>query len=129
MKVFNEVTSIIAVCGGFIVQYLGGFDLLLQSLIVLIIVDWATGIMKAVDKRQLSADRGLRGIFKKMIMLFLLAMAVVMENVLGGSLPVREMVLMFLIGNEGISILENVIHFIEVPEKLKDILLSIRGND
>ena len=129
MKVFNEVTSIIAVCGGFIVQYLGGFDLLLQSLIVLIVVDWATGIMKAVDKRQLSADRGLRGIFKKVIMLFLLAMAVVMENVLGGSLPVREMVLMFLIGNEGISILENVIHFIEVPEKLKDILLSIRGNE
>ena len=129
MKVFNEVTSIIGICGGFIVQYLGGFDLLLQSLVVLIIVDWATGIMKAVDRRQLSADRGLRGIFKKMIMLFLLAMAVVMENVLGGSLPVREMVLMFLIGNEGISILENVVHFIEVPEKLKDILLSIRGNE
>ena len=34
---------------------------------------------------------------------------------------------MFFIANESISILENASEFIPIPEKVKDILLQIRG--
>jgi len=95
----------------------------------LVVIDWITGILKAADRGVLSPSRGLTGISKKVIMFMLLALSVIIENILVGAIPIREITLMFLIGNEGISILENITHFIEVPEKLKDILLSIRGNE
>jgi len=129
LKIFNEVSTIFAVCGGFLLQFLGGYDLLLQSILVLVVLDWITGLMKSIDRGELSPNRGLRGIAKKVSMFTLLALSVALENIMDGAIPIREVTLMFLIGNEGISILENIVHFIEVPDKMKDMLLSIRGGD
>ena len=45
-------------------------------------------------------------------------------------MAIREIVIMFYIANEGISVLENVaVIYPSMPQKLKDILLQLRGDD
>ena len=45
-------------------------------------------------------------------------------------MAIREIVIMFYIANEGISVLENVaVIYPRMPQKLKDILLQLRGED
>ena len=49
---------------------------------------------------------------------------------MGGNIAIREIVIMFYIANEGISILENVAAVsTKMPQALKDILLQLRGDN
>ena len=41
----------------------------------------------------------------------------------------REVVIMFYIANEALSLLENAAEFIPVPDKLKEVLLQLRDKD
>ena len=48
---------------------------------------------------------------------------------MGGKVPLREVVIMFYIANEALSLLENAAEFIPVPDKLKEVLLQLRDKD
>ncbi len=128
MKIFNTVSSIAAIIGGFILQQLGGFDSLLQAIITLVVIDYITGLIKAAAKKELSSQIGFRGITKKVMIFFVIATSVVIEKMVGVGSPVREITIMFFIANEGISILENASEFLPIPEKLKSIMLQLRGD-
>jgi len=56
----------------------------------------------------------------------IVALACLVQDIIGDSIPVREIVIMFYIANEGISIIENGAEVIPVPEKLKNVLLQLR---
>ena len=61
-------------------------------------------------------------------MLFILvAAANVLQLLLSGSLPLREIVLVFFIANEGLSLLENAAVFVPIPGALKKALLQLRN--
>ena len=45
------------------------------------------------------------------------------------EIPIREIVIMFYIANEGISIIENGAEVIPIPKKMKDILLQLRDKN
>ena len=63
-------------------------------------------------------------------MLVIVALANTIQNLMGGNVAVREIVIMFYIANEGISILENAAVILpQMPDKLKDILLQLRGDN
>lgn len=48
----------------------------------------------------------------------------------GDNIAIREMVIVFYIANEGISILENAaVIYPRMPERLKEILLQLRSDD
>lgn len=108
----------------------GAWDKLLYTLMVLIVLDYALGIIKAVYTKTLSSEIGFKGLLKKIAMLVIVALANTIQNLMGGNVAVREIVIMFYIANEGISILENAAVILpQMPEKLKDILLQLRGDD
>ena len=95
-----------------------------------VICDYVTGIIKAVYTKTVSSETGYKGILKKIVILVVVALANTVTNLTGGNMAVREVVIMFYIANEGISVLENAAAVSpNMPQKLKDILLQIRGND
>ena len=53
----------------------------------------------------------------------------VLQTVIGDKIMLREIVIMFFIANEGLSLLENCaeINGNKIPQKLKDVLLQLRG--
>ena len=129
MKIFNTFSIIVGGVGGFFASLLGGFDKLLIGLITLIALDYFTGVCKGVATKTLSSAIGFKGLIKKIIILVVVAVAVVVENVLGEGIPVREIVIIFFMCNEGISLLENASEFIPIPQRLKDILIQLRDKN
>ncbi len=125
-KLFNTFSIVGGTIGGLIVSFLGGWDKLAITLVAFIVIDYFTGILKAIFNRQLSSEIGINGIIKKVLILVTVGIAVLIETNLG--IPsVREIVMMFFICNEGISLLENIAQMgLPVPEKLKEVLLQLR---
>lgn len=122
--IINTIQIIIAAIGGYIGFFLGGLDGFLYALIAFVIIDYLTGIMVAVLEKRLSSEVGFRGIFKKVLIFSLVAVAHIVDSQLiqTGS-AIRTAVIFFYLSNEGISILENTAKIgLPVPEKLKTVL-------
>ena len=126
-NITNSIFSMIA--SGFI-YLLGGWDISIKVLIMFMIIDYMTGMISAIKNKELSSKIGSFGIVKKCLMLVLVAVAVEVDELTGQSGMFRTIVIYFYVGNEGISILENLVECeIKVPEKLKLILKQIEEKD
>jgi toxin secretion/phage lysis holin len=125
-KLFNIYSIVAALAGGVAVKLFGGWDALLQTILVLTILDYITGIIKAIINKELSSYTSFKGILKKMLMYVVIACAVSVENIVGEVIPLRETVIMFFVANEALSLLENSAEFVPIPSKLKEVLLQLR---
>lgn len=124
----NAASVFTGVLGGVVVSWLGGMDAILHALVALVIVDYLTGLLKAWNLKEISSRIGFIGLIKKVLIFVVIAVAVEVEKVIGDSIPLREIVIMFYLANEGISFLENVSVFINFPDQIKDAFLQIRGS-
>lgn len=128
-KLFNTISMIFGIIGGFICKWLGGSDLLLKTIIVLVILDYTTGLMKGIYEKKLSSEIGFRGILKKIMIFIVIATAWTIQRLLGEAIALREIVIMFFIINEALSLLENAAVLIPIPPKLKETLLQLRDKE
>lgn len=132
MKDFiNTIQIVIAAVGGYVGYFLGGLDGFLYALIAFVIIDYLTGIMVAVLEKKLSSEVGFRGIFKKILIFSLVAVAHIIDSQLiqTGS-AIRTAVIFFYLSNEGISIIENTAKIgLPIPEKLKTVLKQLNKED
>ena len=111
----KTVQCISAAFGAVIGFLFGEVSGLLIALVFLMVIDYITGIIKAYYKHELSSEIGFRGIFKKIIILCLVSVAHMIDlYVIGSSAVIMSATIMFYIGNEGISILENAAD-IDIP--------------
>lgn len=129
-KIFNAASVITGIAGGIIAAVFGAWDKLLSTLVILMVLDYVTGVIKAVYAKRLSSEIGFKGLLKKITILIIVALGNVIETFTGGGTAIREIVIMFYIANEGISILENAAVILpNMPEGLKKILLQLRGEE
>lgn len=129
-KIFNFTSIIAGAVGGFIASLFGAWDTILWALVVVMALDYITGIIKAFITKKVSSRTGFSGLLKKVVILVIVALSNVIQVVTGGNVPLREIVIMFYIANEGISILENVAEVSpNMPKALKDVLTQLRGED
>ena len=127
-KYFNEFSIVVSAAGGLITGVLGGWDILLKTMITLIILDYITGVLKGIYNKSLSSEIGSKGIIKKVMTLIIIALAYALQSSIDTELPVREVVIIFFLANEGISILENAAECgLPISPKLKDLLVQLRG--
>lgn len=109
------------------VYLLGGFDIALQSLIIVIVIDYLTGIASAIYNKELSSKIGFKGIIKKFCYLLVVALSVVIDNLTGQSGLIRTLVIYFFVANDGLSIIENMAEMgVKLPQKLIDSLEQIK---
>jgi len=128
-KYFNNVSVVFSIVGGGLAWLFGGWDILLWTLVGFIILDYLTGLAKGWKTKTLSSETGFEGLIKKMMILTLVVMANFLQKLIGEAVPIREIVILFFISNEGISLLENAALFIDIPPQLKDALLQIRDKN
>ncbi len=128
-KMFNLFSIIGGVIGGFIVSLFGGWDAMLYTILLFAILDYFTGILKAIYKKQLSSEIGFKGIIKKIMVFVVIAVAYNVQRMTGNTIPLREIVIVFFICNEALSILENAAEFINIPPQLKEVLLQLRDKN
>lgn len=130
MKVKHTVLTIIGSIGSFASYLFGGFDKLLIALVIFMIIDFLSGLILAIvfknssktKNGRVSSEAGIRGLAKKIFILFLVTIATQLDLVLGTSI-VRDGVVIAFISMEGISILENAtLSGLPVPRIIKNAL-------
>ena len=102
--IINYISSTILTT---IVYYLGGLDMALKTLLILMVLDYITGICKSIVNKKVNSIIGLKGIIKKVGYLILVALSFLLDGVVGDTGAIRNLVVYFFVANEGISILEN----------------------
>ena len=110
--------------GGALVSYFLGWDEALEALLVLMVIDYMTGLLAAYicPDMKLNSTRGLKGICKKIMILLLVVLAHELEKAAGVP-AVQSVVTWFFISNEGLSIIENAAKAgVPVPKRLRDTL-------
>lgn len=125
MKHFiNDVISVMLTT---FVYLIGGFDIAIQSLLIVMVVDYLTGIASAIYNKELSSKIGFKGILKKFSYLCVVALSVVIDNLTGQSGLIRTLVIYFFVANDGLSIIENMAEMgVKLPQKLIDALEQIK---
>ena len=124
--IFNKLSLIVGFLGGFLSELLGGWNVLTHAIVFFVLVDYLTGLAKAFVKKEVSSEVGFNGIFKKTLIFIVIPVSVEMQKIIGDGVPLRDIVIMFYIANEGISLIENVSEFLPIPEKIKDIFIQLR---
>jgi len=114
-----------------LVTYLfGGLDALLSALIAMIVIDFITGMIKAIISHDVSSQTMFEGGAKKVGIMFIVAVANLIDNVLEMGGILRTITISYFIANEGISLLENWSKLgLPVPTKLRNVLVQLKGED
>ena len=135
VAVKNTVLAGIAAAVGAVAGALGGWDAALKTLLVLMAIDWMTGLTVAgVFQRSVKSEQGrldsrvaFKGACKKGAELGLVLVAVQLDAMAGAGQYARIAVLVFFIGHEGLSVLENLgLMGVPYPQFLRDILEVLR---
>ena len=134
----NGLLAAFAFIGSFVANALGGWDAAMQVLVALMVADYITGVLVAAvwhkssksSSGTLNSVAGFKGILKKCAILALVWIGVLLDNATGANY-IRTAVVLFFIGNEGISLLENLgLMGVPYPEFLKKALEALheKGN-
>jgi toxin secretion/phage lysis holin len=83
--------------GGVVDWYLGGADGFLYALIAFVVIDYITGVLRAIVEKQLSSRVSSKGITKKVALFLIIGIGHLVDAyVLGGSnAPIRTAVIFF----------------------------------
>lgn len=123
----NIISDVLSVLLTTLVYILGGFDVALKSLIIIVIIDYLTGVGSAYYNKKVSSKKGLKGIIKKFCYFLIVALAVVIDNLMGQSGVIRTLVIYFFVANDGISIIENMAEMdVKLPKKLIESLEDLK---
>lgn len=132
---WDKILKVLAIIGGAIAGWFGGFDTVLLVLVAFMAADyvsgWIVALMGKSPKTQgggLNSKTGFVGIAKKGMMLLIVLVAALLDQALGVEAAVfRNAVIWFYIANEGLSILENLaLAGVPFPEKLKNALEQLK---
>lgn len=118
--------TIIKIINNLFIFLLGDFDFLLKSILVLMLLDYITGICKAFIKNKMNSSIGAKGIIKKVGYLCIITISVVLDQILGTNGRLRTLIITSFIFNEMISIIENSSEMgIKIPDTLRNALEKI----
>lgn len=107
----------------------GGLDMALEVLLVVMVLDYATGVLKAWVNGTLDSRIGKKGIVKKVGYLTLVVLAVCLDHLAGDTGAIRTLIIYFFVANEGISIVENWGAIgLPLPKILIDKLEQLKGD-
>ena len=122
----NFLIGVLSIIGGWILSMIGGWDMALQVLVIVIVMDYITGLTAAWFEQKLNSKVGFRGIVKKILLFVPVVLVYWLDQVLGTDY-LRNMAILFYIANEGLSILENLGRAnIPIPEFIKKALEVLR---
>ncbi len=113
-----------------IVYLLGGFDVALKTLLIVVVIDYISGVLSALYNKKLNSKIGFKGILKKLSYFCIIVLATLLDSLLGNSGAIRTLVIYFLVANDGLSIVENAAEMgVPLPKKLIEALEQLRKED
>jgi len=131
------ILSLSGVVGSIIANFLGGWDMALQTLVLFMAVDYIMGLMVAgiFKKSQksetgaLDSRAGWKGLFKKGVTLMIVLVATQLDKMTGTEV-IRDAVIIAYVVNEAISIIENAgLMGVPIPNIIKRTLELLKNKE
>lgn len=130
----EHITLSISVLSAFAMNWLGGWDVALKTLLILMATDYLLGLIVALMRRSkktasggLSSVVGWYGLFRKITVLVLVIVGVNLDALLDITM-VRSGIIIFYTINELISITENAeLMGLDIPDVLKKVIELLKG--
>ncbi len=121
-------TGIVTVGTAAITTLLGAWDNALEILLIVMALDYITGIIAAFMQKKLKASTGYEGLIKKGSMFLVVILAAQVDRLTGNSNTVfRTCTAFFFIANESLSVIENAREIgIELPAFLEKYIRRIK---
>lgn len=122
------IKTTMAALGGIVAYLWGVWDALIIALVVCAALDYITGVLKALCKKELSSEIGFKGLAKKVFMFAIVALANIIDCVIPATNgAIRSAVMLFYIANEALSIMENAGEMgIPIPKILQSAIKSLK---
>ena len=121
------VSGVFGAIGGALAYFYGDLTKLVICLFGFITIDYVSGLICAVTKKELSSRIGFLGLARKCHILIMVGVGNLLDVTLGLDGIAKSLVCCFYICNEGISILENAHSLgLPIPTKLITLLLSVK---
>lgn len=112
----------------FLIYFMGGLDSALKSLLIIIALDYLTGVASAFYNKKLNSKIGLKGLLKKFGYLCVIALSFIIDNLTGQNGLIRLLIIYYFIANDSLSIVENLAKMkIKLPQKFLDSLEQIKN--
>lgn len=127
--IFEKISAMFSVVVGFLV---GGWSNGLSILIAFMVLDYITGLAKAIRTSSLNSTVSRWGIFTKFLMFIPLILSNLLDNLLALNGTALTICTIFYICSEGLSICENLASAgVPLPKQLIDLLekVSNENND
>lgn len=124
----------VSVCGGAVIGLLGGWDIALKTLIILMAVDYSAGMLIAgvfkespkTESGTLESRAGFKGLCRKGMILVLVLVAYHLDQATGTDF-IRSTVIVGFIANESLSVIENAgLMGIPIPSILRKAIDALR---
>lgn len=137
LQIKNYILAFLSAMGAAIISFLGGWDTAVQTLVIFIIIDVISGLVLALVFKKSDKTLGgaadsricFKGLIRKVAMLVIVGVAALLDKFLGTMELCRTTVIMFFIGNEGLSICENIgLMGVPLPAFLIKALERLRKN-
>lgn len=127
----TKFDMLIAFFGGIISYLLGGWDIILTTLAIFMVLDYITGMIASFIEKTWNSEKGAVGLIKKGTIVLLVILGVFLDRLLTGDKWVfRTVICMFYISNEGLSVIENCGRIgLPVPNRLLDALEQLRKDN
>lgn len=120
--------STIAIAGAVTSYLLGGWSALLDVLLLLVVVDYVSGVIASGSEGKLSSKVGLLGIAKKVFIFLIVMVAHKIDIAMGNGSMLKDAAIWFYIANELLSILENAGRFgLPLPPRLLEMVAVLKG--
>ncbi len=123
-------SSLIGGMTALIVYLIGGVDELVTSLTILMAIDLTLGVMVGWIIKDIDSRKTFKGLLKKTAMILMVIAAVQLDNATESGNFMRNAMILFLIGMEGISIIENLGKLgIRVPKFLTNAFAQLKKDN
>jgi toxin secretion/phage lysis holin len=95
----------------------------------MMVADYVSGLMVAIEGKAVSSKSAFKGLMKKAAMLLAVVVANQLDTVTGSGDFMRNAMIMFLIGSEGISFVENLGRLgVSIPVQISKVFAQLKDD-
>lgn len=114
LSIYNKILAVII---GVFSSLFGTMDELFIMLMILMVADIVSGIMKSVHTKTVSSTKFHEGGIRKVAIFLVVIVATQLEFYMLETVPLRSVTIGYYIINEGLSFIENISEFIDLPKE------------
>ena len=130
MKTDTLYTSLVGGTMAWLGYFVGGVDHLIKALVIFMVIDYVLGFMVSLVFKKTESKKMFIGLIKKTAMILMVFAAVQLDTATQSGNFMRNAMILFLIGMEGISMIENLGKLgIKVPKFLANAFTQLQNDN